>query len=136
MDLSSTTGNANPELLWLESVMVSRIDQFKHNKWKPDQTGYHAVYYWLDKKPWVEPFNVTHVAGNGLLETDRYRFRIYPSDVSFDELASIALLYFRLKDMHLPDAPTTLTEKRRQHALKQTKMLFFKLLIQKAKETT
>lgn len=125
-----------PELAFLESVMVSRIGQFKHHKWKPDQTGYQAVYYWLDKKPWVEAFKVSHVAGNGLLETDRYRLRIYPSDVSFDELAAIALLYFRLKEMHLPDAPTTLTEERRQHALKQTKMLFFKLLTQKAKETT
>lgn len=135
MDLSSTTGNINPELLFLESVMVSRIEQFKHHKWKPNQTGYQAVYYWLDAKPWVETFKVTHVAGNGLLETDRYRFRIYPSDVSCDELASIALLYFRLKDKHLPEAPTTLTEKRRQQALKKTKMLFFKLLTQKAKET-
>lgn len=126
----------NPELLFLESVMAARIDQFKHHKWKPDQIGYQAVYYWLDKKPWVETFKVNHVAGNGLLETDRYRFRIYPSDVSFDELASIALLYFSLKDKHLPDAPTTLTEKRRQHALKQTKTLFFKLLTQRAKEAT
>ena len=124
------------ELLFLESVMVARIDQFKHYKWEPDQTGYQAVYYWLDAKPWVETFKVTYVAGNGLLETDRYRFRIYPSDVSFDELASIALLYFRLKDKHLPDPPTTLTEKRRQHALEQTKMLFCRLLAQKAKETT
>lgn len=123
------------DVAYLESVMVSRIDQFKHHKWEPDQTGYQAVYYWLDAKPWVETFKVTYVAGNGLLETDRYGFRIYPSDVSFDELASIALLYFRLKDKHLPNAPTTLTEKRRQNALKQTRMLFFKTLMDKAKHT-
>ena len=136
MDLSSTTGNANPELLWLESVMVSRIDQFKHHLWRAGDTGYQAAYYWVDEKPWVESFVVTHVVGNGQLETDRYRFRIYPSDVSFDELASIAILYFKLKDMQLPDGLTTLTEKRRQHALKQTRIMFFKLLIQKAEEAT
>ena len=115
--------------------MVSRIDQFKHHLWKAGDTGYQAVYYWLDEKPWVESFDVTHIADNGRLETDRYRFRIYPSDVSFDELASIALLYFRLKDKKLPDGLLVLTEKRRQYALKQTRTMFFKLLFRRAKET-
>ena len=115
--------------------MISRIDQFKHHLWKAGDTGYQAVYHWLDEKPWVESFDVTHVVGNGQLETDRYRFRIYPSDVSFDELASIALLYFRLKDKKLPDPPSLLTEKRRQYALKQTRTMFIKLLFREAKET-
>ena len=115
--------------------MVSRIDQFKHHLWKAGDTGYQAVYYWLDEKPWVESFGVTHIAGNGQLETDRYRFRIYPSDVSVDELASIALLYFRLKEKKLPDGLLVLTEKRRQYALKRTRILFFKLLFREAKET-
>ena len=98
MDLSSTTGNANPELLWLESVLVSRIDQFKHHKWKEGDEGYLTDYCLATSDVYAESFIVTSVTENGLLNTDEYDISLYPSDVSFDELASIAVCYFKLKD--------------------------------------
>jgi len=132
MDLSSTTGNANPELLWLESVLVSRIDQFKQHKWKEGNVGYITDYCLATSDVYAESFVVTSVTENGLLNTDEYDISLYPSDVSFDELASIAVCYFKLKDKQ-PEGDFTKKEKAR--AIRQTLQLFFKTLMDKARQT-
>lgn len=128
MDLSSTTGNANPELLWLESVLVSRIDNFKHHKWKEGDVGYITDYCFGDV--FAESFCVEGVTENGRLKTDEYDDSLYPSDVSVDELASIAVCYFRLKDKQTEGA---FTKKEKARAIRQTLQLFFKTLMEKAK---
>ena len=132
MDLSSTTGNVNPELLWLESVMVSRIDQFKHHKWKEGDVGYITDYCLMVGEVFAESFSVTSVAENGLLKTEEYDDPLYPSDVSVDELASIAVCYFRLKDKQTEG---DFTKKEKARAIRQTLQLFFKTLIDKARHT-
>lgn len=132
MDLSSTTGNANPELLWLESVLVSRIDQFKHHKWKKGDVGYITDYCLFISSVDAESFSVTSVTENGLLNTDEYDISLYPSDVSFDELASIAICYFRLKDKQTEG---DFTKKEKARAIRQTLQLFFKTLMDKARHT-
>lgn len=129
MDLSSTTGNANPELLWLESVMVSRIEQFKHHKWKEGDVGYITEYCPFTSV-YAEDFSVTSVAENGLLETEECDDSLYPSDVSFDELASIAVCYFKLKDKQTEG---DFTKKEKARAIRQALRLFFKTLMEKAK---
>ena len=123
-----------PELVFLESVMSSRIGEFKHHLWKMNQIGYEAVYLWIDMKPAIHQFKVTRVLGNGLLDTDLYGYKLYPSEVSFEPLAAVAILYFKIKDMNLGDY-SGIDVKRHRKALHQTKMLFFKMLTKKAKET-
>lgn len=132
MDLSSTTGNINPELLWLESILVSRIDQFKHHKWKEGDVGYITDYCLFISNVDAESFCVVSVTENGLLKTDEYDDLLYPSDVSFDELASIAVCYFRLKDKQTEG---DFTKKEKARALRQTLQLFFKTLMDKARQT-
>ena len=132
MDLSSTTGNVNPELLWLESVLVSRIDQFKHHKWKEGDDGYITEYCPFTSNVYAESFSVTSVAENGLLETEECDDLLYPSEVSFDELASIAVCYFKLKDKQTEG---DFTKKEKARALRQTLQLFFKTLMDKARQT-
>ena len=131
MDLSSTTGNVNPELLWLESIMVSRIDQFKHHKWKEGDVGYITEYCPFTRDVYAESFSVTSVAENGLLEADECDDSLYPSDVSFDELASIAVCYFRLKDKQTEG---DFTGREKARALRQALRLFFKTLMDKARQ--
>lgn len=132
MDLSSTTGNVSPELLWLESILVSRIDQFKHHKWKEGDVGYITDYcIWISNVD-AESFSVVSVTENGLLKTDEYDDLLYPSDVSFDELASIAVCYFKLKDKQTEG---DFTKKEKARAIRQTLQLFFKTLMDKARQT-
>ena len=133
MDLSSTTGNANPELLWLESVLVSRIDQFKHHKWKEGDVGYFTDYCLATSDVYAESFVVTGVTENRLLNTDEYDDSLYPSDVSFDELASIAVCYFKLKDKQTEG---DFTKKEKARAIRQTLQLFFKTLMDKVRTTS
>lgn len=130
MDLSSTTGNVKPELLWIESILASRIDQFKHHKWKEGDVGYTTDYCLATGDVYAESFSVTSVTENGLLKTDEYDDLLYPSDVSFDELASIAVCYFRLKDIPIDG---DFTKKEKARAIRQTLQLSFKTLMDKAR---
>ena len=114
--------------------MISRIDQFKQFKWKAGDTGYQGLYFWVDKRPVVNTFKVIDVVGNGLLETDQFEWKVYPSDISHDKLAAIAISYFKLKNREgvsgfgIPDELI-------DQAAYQTKMQFFRLLLRKAKKT-
>jgi hypothetical protein len=123
------------ELQFLEEVMVRRIDLFKYHKWKPGDTGYWAKWYYLASKPIIDTFTVTDVDGAGLLETDGYPSKLYPSDVSYDESASLAVLYFSLQDKKRKAKNSSETEEAISHVMQRTKELFFKQLLKKARDT-
>ena len=109
---------------------MSRIEQFKHHKWKKGDEGYLTDYCLITSDVYAESFSVTSVTENGLLNTDEYDISLYPSDVSFDELASIAVCYFRLKDKQTEG---DFTKKEKALAIRRTLQLFFKTLMDKAR---
>ena len=121
----------NSEQQFLEGILMSRIDQFKYHEWKKDSVGYVTDYCLATGDVYAESFCVQSVTENGQLKTDEYEDPLYPSDVSVDELASIAICYFKLKDKQTEG---DFTKKEKVRALRKTLQLFFKLLTQRAKE--
>ena len=118
----------NFEQQFLEGILVSRLDQFKYHEWKKDSVGYVTDYCLVTGDVYAESFCVQSVTENGRLNTDEYDDPLYPSDVSVDEPASIAICYFKLKDKQ-PEGDFTKKEKVR--ALRKTLQLFFKTLLTK-----
>lgn len=121
----------NFEQQFLEGILISRIDQFKYHEWKKGSVGYITDYCLATGDVYAESFLVKSVTKNGQLKTDEYDDSLYPSDVSVDELASIAICYFKLKDKQTEG---DFTKKEKVRALQKTLQLFFKLLTQRAKE--
>lgn len=116
----------NSEQQFLEGILMSRIDQFKYHEWKKDDVGYITDYCFGDV--FAESFCVEGVTEKGQLKTDEYEDSLYPSDVSVDELASIAICYFKLKDKQTEG---DFTKKEKVRAIRKTLQLFFKGLLKK-----
>lgn len=91
----------SPEVTMQENMMAARIDKFRKHKWEPGDTLYYARNNPMENQLIVNKYKVHKLEppmviteGDAHLQLDR---------ISTDELAAIALLYFKSKDMSIPD---------------------------------
>ena len=92
----------SPEVLMQEAMMTARIDKFRKHKWKPGDTFYKARYSSVEGALMVRKCKIKAIADNKLVTTiDGLPFD--PTEVTCDDLAAIAMFYFKAKDMSIPD---------------------------------
>lgn len=92
----------SPEVSAQEAIMAARIQKFNNHKWESGETCYKARYSFIDGALIVGKYQVEHVVDN-MLTTSRQGLSFQEAEISFDDLAAIALLYFKTKDMSIPD---------------------------------
>lgn len=92
----------SPEVLGQEAIMAAMINKFSNHKWEPGETCYKARYSFIEGALIVGKHQVEHVVDN-MLTTSRQGLSFQEAEVSFDELAAIAILYFKTRDMSISD---------------------------------
>ena len=94
--------NPSPEVMAQEAMMAARIKKFSNHKWEPGETCYKARHSFFEGALVVGKYPVEHVVDNMLI-TSRQGLSFQTTEVAFDDLAAIAILYFKTKDMSIPD---------------------------------
>ena len=92
----------SPEVSMQESMMAARIDKFRGYKWEPGDTCYKARYSFVEGMLIVGKYEIKEITDNKLVTTIE-GLAFDPAEVTCDDLAAIAMFYFRAKDMSIPD---------------------------------
>lgn len=92
----------SPEVRSQEAIMSARINKFSNHKWEAGEICYRARHSFVEGALMVGKFTIKAVADNKLVATIK-GLSFDPVDVVCDELAAIAVFYFKTKDMSIPD---------------------------------
>ena len=94
--------NPSPEVMAQEAMMAARVQEFSDHEWEQGETCYKARHSFFEGALVVGKYLVDRVVDNMLI-TSRHDLSFQKTEVSCDDLAAIAILYFKTKDMSIPD---------------------------------